>query len=407
MVSNQDKPTKFPFSSEIKILFKTLLIQGDELRIVGGAVRDFLLKKPIKDFDFACKFLPDQTANILSKNNIKNLPTGLKYGTITALISGKQFQITTLRRDINNFGRDCDVEFTNDFREDAARRDFTINALSIDQNGEIYDYFNGIRDLKDQKVCFIGNSETRIKEDYLRILRFFRFSCFYASNINRPGLKATVKYKNHLKNLSRERIREELFKTFSCQDRRNLSEVLKVMFDKKILNVIFPNLRKSRFKSIQRLFDLENKFKTNFDVKVFLAILICNDKARIVLSNAEKKYINLISKPQIIPDFKASKKQITKLLLKYSHQELVDVYLINLVLSKNFEIYVDDFAKIMKIIPSIHIPPFPLNGHDLINLNISPKNIGKTLEIAKNYWWEKDFKIEKAEILSFIKKQSD
>lgn len=396
------KRVSFPFPKEIKTLFKYL----KDLRIVGGAVRDFLVKKPIVDFDLACKYLPEQTTKILENNKIKTLPTGLKYGTITALINSKQFQITTLRQDKESFGRDCKVEFTDDFYEDAARRDFTINAMSIDQDGILYDYFDGQNDLKNQKVRFIGEASIRIKEDYLRILRFFRFSCSYAKTLDKSGLEAAIKYKNHLNDLSNERVREEVVKMLKCENRKNLFSILQIMFDKKILNLIFPKINQTRIRAVERLFLLEKKLKTKIEFKIFLAVLICDNNSKINLTNSEKKYLNLVTKPKFKPDFTISKKQITKLLLDFNAQELIDIHLIYVVLNKNFENLVDDFMCLVKIVRTVQIPDFPVNGNDLLELKINPKNIGKTLKIARDYWWQNDFKISKKEILSFIKEQN-
>ena len=157
-------------------VLKIFTIFGENIRLVGGAVRDLILEKKVNDYDFACKFLPDEIQKILKAHNIKSIPTGLKYGTITAVINNKNFQITTLRKDENQKGRACDVNFVEDFFEDAKRRDFTINALYLDYRGEIHDYFNGLDDLQNRKVRFILDAKTRIQEDYLRILRFLRFS---------------------------------------------------------------------------------------------------------------------------------------------------------------------------------------------------------------------------------------
>ena len=193
-------------------VLKIFAIFGENIRLVGGSVRDLILAKKVHDFDFACKFLPKKIEKILNENNIKSVPTGLKYGTITAVINHQNFQITTLRKDENQKGRYCEVNFVEDFYEDAKRRDFTINALYLDSLGEIHDYFNGIADLKNHNVRFILDPKTRIQEDYLRILRFFRFSCDYAQNLDKEGLEACLQFKNSLEILSKERVREEFLK---------------------------------------------------------------------------------------------------------------------------------------------------------------------------------------------------
>ena len=214
------------FPSEVKKLFE---IFGEDIRLVGGSLRDLLLGKNMKDFDFATKFLPNEVIAILEKHQIKALETGIKFGTVTAVINHKNFEITTLRKDQNHQGRHCDVEFVADYLLDASRRDFTINALYLDCEGNIYDYFGGIDDLEKEKVKFIGNANSRIEEDFLRILRFFRFSCEYAKSLDKQGLEACTKQKENIKKLSRERIRQEFIKMFATSKTANLFKILAVM----------------------------------------------------------------------------------------------------------------------------------------------------------------------------------
>ena len=159
------------FTNELKYLFEILLKTGDELRLVGGCIRNYFLGKKINDYDLATQHEPDQLIDILKKNSVSYLDLNRKFGTITAIINGKKFEITSLRRDIASDGRHAVVKFTRDYLEDAKRRDFTFNALYSDANGVIYDYFDGISDLKKGLIRFIGDPEQRILEDHLRILR--------------------------------------------------------------------------------------------------------------------------------------------------------------------------------------------------------------------------------------------
>ena len=150
-----------------------------EICFVGGCIRDILAGFQIHDIDFAINCLPEDTIKVLSKNNIKFEDYGKKYGFIQAIINNKKFEITSLREDVNQKGRDTDVKFTNDWYKDALRRDFTMNAIYLSPSGAIYDYFDGQRDIANQQIRFIGDIEQRIQEDYLRILRFYRFlGCF-------------------------------------------------------------------------------------------------------------------------------------------------------------------------------------------------------------------------------------
>ncbi len=229
---------KFP--SEVREIFSVFNSRKpDSVRLVGGCVRDLLLEKNMKDFDFATKFLPDDTIQILEENNIKAIPTGVKYGTITAVINHKHFEITTLRKDVENDGRHPKTEFVDDYFFDAKRRDFTINALYLDESGKIYDYFDGISDLKGEKVKFIGDENLRIQEDFLRILRFFRFSIFYAKTLDVKGLEACVKNKKGLEILSAERIYSEFFKFFETSNNEKLLNILEIIEKNQIRSEIF------------------------------------------------------------------------------------------------------------------------------------------------------------------------
>ncbi|MFT5702868.1 MAG: poly(A) polymerase [Rickettsiales bacterium] len=405
--ANSSNQILFPFSPQTKNIFDALLKNGDEIRLVGGLVRDFLSDNNIDnaDFDLACKYTPEETTRILNQNNIKTIQSGAKYGTITAIIDDQQFQITTLRKDVENFGRDCEVEFHVDFFEDAKRRDFTINAISIDFAGNVYDYFGGINDLENKIVCFIGDADSRISEDYLRILRFFRFSCSHAKKIDESGLKACIKHKNHIQDLSRERVREELFKLFKCKNRENLSSTLQKMFEAGILELIFNSIDQKKLNEIKRLFKLEKLLKREFETTLFLAMLIGDKSYHLTLSKNEKKHIEKITKSKFIANFKISKKDLLKLMLKFNHKELSDIYLLALALDNDFENFVDDFLVINKMITSSIIPDFPINGNDLINLGINPRDIGRILKIAKYHWWEKNFLINKQGLISFISKK--
>lgn len=188
-------------------------------KIVGGAVRDALhnifwkKKRKIGDIDIASKLTPQQNIDRLDIAGIKVIPTGIDHGTVTAVINKKHFEITTLRRDVETDGRHADVEFTDDWTEDAKRRDFTINAFYLDLDGTVYDPLGGFEDLKKAKIRFIGNARERIKEDALRILRLFRFSSeFEVGGVDEEGLLASVELKSMIRELSGERIWQEFQK---------------------------------------------------------------------------------------------------------------------------------------------------------------------------------------------------
>lgn len=194
-------------------LLAALESDGEETRIVGGAVRNALLRRDVTEIDFATTALPKATMKRAARAGLKAVPTGLAHGTVTVMVESAPFEVTTLREDVETDGRHAVVRFGRDFAADAVRRDFTMNALSVGPDGSVQDYTDGIEDLAAGRVRFIGEARARIREDYLRVLRFFRFSADYAEGpLDRDGLAASVGERDGLDILSRERIRAELLK---------------------------------------------------------------------------------------------------------------------------------------------------------------------------------------------------
>lgn len=187
--------------------------EGEEARVVGGAVRNALLGEPHGDVDIATTALPDEVIRRVEAAGFKAVPTGVEHGTVTVVAAGRPFEVTTLREDVETFGRHAKVVFGRDWKRDAARRDFTINALSLSRDGTVHDYVGGLADIEARRVRFIGDAARRIAEDYLRILRFFRFHAAYGEGSPDPqGLAACIEARAGLEQLSRERVRMEILK---------------------------------------------------------------------------------------------------------------------------------------------------------------------------------------------------
>ncbi len=186
---------------------------GEEARVVGGAARNALMGLPLSDIDIATTALPDEVVRRAAAGGLRAVPTGIDHGTVTLVVDGAPFEVTTLRQDVETFGRKAKVAFGRDWKVDAERRDFTMNALSISPDGVVHDYVDGLADLEARRVRFIGDPARRIAEDYLRILRFFRFQASYAHGAPDPaGLHACIVARDGLRSLSRERVRAELMK---------------------------------------------------------------------------------------------------------------------------------------------------------------------------------------------------
>jgi poly(A) polymerase len=238
-------------------LLDVLGAAAGETRFVGGCVRDTLLALPVSDVDLATRLPPQDVLDRLKAAAIKAVPTGLAHGTVTAVIAGKPVEVTTLRRDVATDGRHATIEYTDDWREDAARRDFTINALSADPgSGDIHDYFGGLDDLRVPRVRFIGDALTRIAEDHLRILRFFRFHARFGTGApDAEGLDACTMRANDLMALSRERIADELLKLLALADP---AATVRLMIERGILKPVVPEIVEAE--TLERLIAAERAF---------------------------------------------------------------------------------------------------------------------------------------------------
>jgi poly(A) polymerase len=213
----------------LKRLIAALDGDGEETRIVGGAVRNALLGRPVADVDLATTATPDTVAARAKAAGFKPVPTGIAHGTVTVVADGAPYEVTTLREDVETHGRRATVRFGRDFRADAQRRDFTINALSVGADGSVHDYVGGLADLKAHRVVFIGEPAARIREDYLRILRFFRFHAAYGEGpLDPAGFSAALAERSGLAMLSRERVRAELLKLLAA---RRAVEVVQALAD--------------------------------------------------------------------------------------------------------------------------------------------------------------------------------
>lgn len=389
-------------------VLKIFAIFGENIRLVGGSVRDLILAKKVNDYDFACKFLPEKIEKILQENNIKSIPTGLKYGTITAVINRKNFQITTLRTDENQKGRDCDVNFVEDFYEDAKRRDFTINALYLDSLGEIHDYFNGLVDLKNRKVRFILDPKTRIQEDYLRILRFLRFSCDYADEIDKEGLEACLQFKNSLEKLSKERVREEFLKIISSKNSAQIINVLNLFKAQKIDEILWHlNIGDEGFDKFLTL----EKYITENDLKfIKIAIIFLNlnldlknFNKNFCLTKIEKKFLqnclNLLKKYNLK---NIDELDINEILVEYSKNFVLNFYII--FYCKNFtKISQNHLENIIKYITNLDVPNFLFKISDLEKFDCPQHKLNSTLKALKIKWAQSNFELSHDQFLFEVK----
>jgi poly(A) polymerase len=267
-------------------------------RYVGGAVRDDLIDLPVSDVDLATRLSPEEVVKRLEAARIKAVPTGIDHGTVTAVSDGHAYEVTTLRRYVSTDGRRATVAFTTDWEEDAARRDFTINALSADPiSGEVFDYFGGADDLLERHVRFIGNPLKRIAEDHLRILRYFRFHARFGSGEpDKAALDACTMRANDLMALSRERIADELLKLLALPDP---SATVAIMLSRGILKPVLPEISAERMLDLLTVIEAEQQAAIAPRGLRRLAALLPRDPevaaavaARLKLSNKARKRVS-------------------------------------------------------------------------------------------------------------------
>jgi len=384
-------------------LFEIVENHGGVLRFVGGAVRDALAGIKGFDLDLATDMSPDELVEACEDNNIKTIPIGIKFGTVGVIINDTVLEVTSLRKDIETDGRHAKVEFTTDWNEDASRRDLTINAVYADEKGNVFDYYNGIEDLEKGIVRFIGNPNLRIQEDYLRILRFFRFySIFGKGEIDHKALTACKANHSGLSKISIERIRDELFKILLTP---NVIKTMNIILDNDILGYILPQA--PHFDCLENLIHLvrkhnleESALRRLFSLYLPDAKLAESFANRLKLSRKEKElFIKLAQYNPTINDF-TNNSSLTKLLYRFG-REFCHHKFILLCAEKN-EIPTNFEATIYNI-QNLNIPQLTIKGRDIINIGIDDnRKIGTILNKLEQIWVDSEFKMSKEELLAQI-----
>jgi len=367
---------------------------GPDSRFVGGAVRNTLLGREVSDIDIATPLLPDVVAKRLTAAGLGAVPTGVEHGTITAIASGTPFEVTTLRRDVATDGRRAVVAYTTDWKEDAARRDFTMNALYATADGEVIDLVGGVADLNAGRVHFVGDATTRIREDYLRILRLFRFHAWYGKGeIDAEALRAAAAEKAGLAQLSGERVQKELLRLLEAE---NPAPVLRTMAAAGILSVLLPGAF-----SITRLehlaaIDAEAFFTP--DPLLRLAALLPNDvsvadavAAKLKLSNTQALRLADIAgaKEKIVSYL--SVKEVRKLLYRIDTGPFKDrVFLKWADDAKNSNAV--QWRMLLAVADAWERPRFPLSGREVMLAGV-PEGplVGKILAEVEDWWVDADF----------------
>ena len=421
-LSHKIKNYFFPFykSKNIKKLFyilekneKNSEKNSQVAMLVGGCVRNFLTNENIDDIDIASIFSPDELKEKFKNSEFKVIDTGIEHGSVTVVINSNKYEITTLRKDTKTNGRYAEVLFIDDWQQDSERRDFTINAIYMDRRGKIYDPQNGRHDLKKKEIKFIGDPASRIEEDYLRIIRFIRFSIHYNYKHSEPKIIETIKLNlNGIKKLSKDRILSELYKIFKLKTFNNILENKEI---KNIFLIIFPE-----FKYLDRIEKLHYLLKTNTTTQTpedFFSILLIDEKDNFEyfchkynISKKLKKYLNFIANNYI--KFKEEKKylkqDLKKNIYKLGKTNIKKLTTFIYCAEKNFTFSL--LRKIFNDIDNMKIPDFPYNGKYVINQGLeNGKKIGVALKELEKKWIENNFNLKSQDadsILDKIKKSN-
>jgi len=369
----------------VRALEKASRNAGKEVRIVGGAVRDLVMGKDPKDIDMATDAVPEEMMKILDSAGIRYEPTGLQHGTITAIIDGEPIEITTLRIDTEHTGRHASVEFTNDWRKDAERRDLTFNAMSMELNGTLHDYFDGVEDIQNGVAKFVGNPDDRIKEDYLRILRYFRFQGRLGSPTwDKETMDAVRRNATGLEGISGERVWMEMEKILARPESR--VDVLRRMDQADVLEAIkMPNNRtgsvrvvdgadpavalSATINTVGGLDTLRRRWKFSNDVY---------SKVRFILENRNRQMTETEAQ-RMLADPKIRSEHVFALLQAVGKGAMAD--------------------KLKQWQP----PEFPINGSDLLAAGVKQgPDMGRKLAVLRNEWEASGFKLTRNDLLKRI-----
>jgi poly(A) polymerase len=376
-----------------------LLAGGVEARFVGGSVRDALLGKQIGDIDIATPASPERVIELLEKAGIKVVPTGLAHGTVTAVVPPRHFEITTLRRDVETYGRRARVAFDADWAADAARRDFTINAIFLTPDGTLHDPVGGLVDLRARRVRFVGDPATRIAEDVLRLLRYYRFEAHFGNGAGDGPARAACRAAAHsLPILSAERVAQELAKLLETPDP---IAVLRMMQEDGVLAVVLPEAR--RLKRLQRLIEIEPAV----DPLLRLAALIEVDgegatalAARLRFSNAWRDRLRGLSRPWPV-DQRGDVREQRRALYRLGVERYRDVAWL---MAAEGEVSRSQLTQLLDLAGSWTPPVFPLDGRDVTTLGIpTGERVGQLLAAVRDWWEAGDFTADRAACLAYLR----
>src|SRR6476660_9875586 len=384
-----------------RAVFTALGPDGVETRVVGGAVRDTLLGLPVTQaVDLATTAEPEKVIALAERAGLKTVPTGIDHGTVTVIADGAPFEVTTLRRDVETYGRRAKIAYTTSWEEDAKRRDFTLNALYADRDGKVFDPLGGYGDLQAGRVHFIGDAEARIKEDYLRILRFFRFNAHYGKgDMDEAGLKASVKLRRGLEQLSAERVAGEMRRILVAPQ---AARAVAALYDYGLLTGVIGGVpRLGRFERLVAI-GAANALAPDASLRLAaLAVFVEEDVARLAerlrLSNAGQAVLTLGAEKGVagLPEETAAKSALYRLGPSYRSALLLA--------------WVDsgaspddaEWRKVLALPERWQAPSFPIGGNDVMSLGeLKGPEIGELLKVLEQDWIASGFALGRDELLA-------
>ena len=416
--SDRLDPQPWMTAPETAAVMAALSAAGGEARFVGGCVRDALLGRKVRDIDIATHEPPERVMNLLARAGIKAIPTGIKHGTVTAVIGVRHFEITTLRRDVETYGRHAKVEYTDDWQADAARRDFTMNALFCAADGTVYDPFGGAADLRSQRVRFVGDPEARIREDVLRLLRFFRFHAHYGKPPpDAAALAACRGLAPLLPTLSGERICAETLKLLSAPQP---ADVVDLMHETGVLTHFLPEA--TRIDCLRALVAIEGSAPRDLvprtDPLRRLAALLDGSEAsalavatRLRFSNAERdRLIGLAGDPEPSPELDEPARR--RLIYRLGPVRYRDRALIAWAAAAAGGVAMDQRAAeawidVLRSGAEWAAPRFPLKGRDAVKLGVLPgPAVGRLMATLEDWWIAGDFRADREACMAKLKELS-
>ncbi|HYD70201.1 CCA tRNA nucleotidyltransferase [Azospirillum sp.] len=400
-------PQPWMIAPETRAVLAALDRGGADARFVGGCVRDSWLGRPVKDIDIATHAPPDAVMRMLEDGGVRAIPTGIAHGTVTAVVDRKHYEITTLRRDVESFGRHARVEFTDDWKEDAARRDFTMNALSCTPDGLVYDPFGGLADMAAGRVRFVGDARQRIREDVLRLLRFFRFHAHYGRGApDDAAMAACRELAPLLPTLSGERVHSEIFRLLTSEDP---GHVWRLMQADGVMEFLLPDAVDAA--RLDRMVALQHALGEGADPLLRLAATLDTERAGALtvaedlrLSNAERDRLCAIVEPKAAVSLADDAPARRRVLYRVGNAEVYRDLVRMAAVTAPGPVALDAVKAALATADELESLRFPLAGRDVLDLGVKPgPHIGTLLRQVEAWWIGQDFRPGREECLGELR----